>query len=255
MIEARRQAKLEESERIAAVESERIRREGVEARRKAVMDADKATDVAKSPPPEKYLGLGKSAQENFHSKMGDYKGYNRTVAPTPDLFKNYNAARDAHLSDGQLTTMALEAWRSHLRDKYEYLPDRALPKEVHLDHIKIISSAITDFKRQRTALNLWGEGAVAFKHERYFQICQKYHIPSEVCTPKELMRSVEQKEMNILYRKRCCQLNKFYSMLLQDTPGYIPAPNYKGKGSQSRATGPKSSPPIRKNPAFNPSNK
>ena len=125
MIEARRKAKLEESERIAAVETERIRREGVEARRKAVMDADKASDVAKSPPPEKYLGLGKSAQHNFHSKMGDYKGYNRTIAPTPDLFRNYNAARDAHLSDGQLSTMALEAWRSHLRNKHDYLPDRA----------------------------------------------------------------------------------------------------------------------------------
>jgi hypothetical protein len=150
--------------------------------------------------------------------------------------------------------MALEAWRSHLRDKYDYLPDRALPKEVHLDHIKTISSAITDYKRQRTALNLWGESAVAYKHERYAQMCIKYHIPAEICTPKELMRSVEQREMNTLYRKRCCQINKFYSMLLKDTPGYIPAPDYKGKGkgSQSRKTGPKPAPPIRKNPAFNP---
>jgi hypothetical protein len=148
--------------------------------------------------------------------------------------------------------MSLEAWRSHLRKQHDYLPDRDIPKSVHLDHIKIISSAITDFKRQRTALNLWGESAVAFKHERYSQICQKYHIPAEVCSPKELMRSVERKEMNTLYRKRCCQLNKFYSMLLKDTPGYIPAPDYKEKRSQSRITRPKSAPPIRKNPAFNP---
>jgi hypothetical protein len=240
-------------ERIAAsVESEQIRREGVEARRKAVRDADKASDVTKSPPPEKYLGLDKSAQANYHSKMDDYKGRNRRISPTPDHFENYNAAKDAHLSDGQLVAMSLEAWRSHLRKQHDYLPDRDIPKPVHLDHIKIISSAITDFKRQRTALNLWGESAVAFKHERYAQICQKYHIPSEVCTPKELMRSVERKEMNVLYRKRCCQLNKFYSMILKDTPGYIPAPDYKEKRSQSRKTEPKPAPLIRKNPAFNP---
>ena len=252
----RRKAKLKEAERIAAasVESERIRQEGVEARRKAARDADKASDIGKSPLPQKYLGLGKAAQENFHSKMGPYKGYNRRISPTPDHFKDYNAARDAHLSDGQLSAMSLEAWRSHLRKMHEYLPDRDIPKSVHLDHIKILSAAITDYKRQRTTLNLWGESAVAFKHERYAQMGVKYHIPAEVCTPKELMRSVEQREMNTLYRKRCCQINKFYSMLLKDTPGYIPAPDYKGKGkgSQSRKTGPKPAPPIRKNPAFNP---
>jgi hypothetical protein len=166
--------------------------------------------------------------------------------------ENYNAARDTYLSDGQLGVMALEAWRSHLRKMHEYLPDRDIAKSVHLDHLKVLSSALTDFKKQRTALNLWGESAVAYKHERYALICQKYHIPAEVCSPKELMRSVERKEMNILYRKRCCQLNKFYSMLLKDTPGYIPAPDYKGRGPKSRATEPKPVPPIRKNPAVNP---
>jgi hypothetical protein len=115
--------------------------------------------------------------------------------------------------------MALEAWRSHLRKKHEYLPDRDIASSVHLDHLKVLSSALTDFKRQRTALNLWGESAISYKHKRYSVICQKYRIPAEICTPKELMRSVERKDMNILYRKRCCQLNKFYSMLLKDTPG------------------------------------
>jgi hypothetical protein len=251
IVEARRKAKLDETERIAAVESEQIARQDIEARRKDLVIADKAPNVTKSPSPEKYLGLDKSAQENFHSKMGDYKGYNRRVSPTPDLSENYNAARDAYLSDGQLGVMALEACRSHLRKMHEYLPDRDIAKSVHLDHLKVLSSALTDFKKQRTALNLWGESAVAYKHERYALICQKYHILAEVCSPKELMRSVERKEMNTLYRKRCCQLNKFYSMLLKDTPGYIPAPDYKERRPQSRATGPKPVPPIRKNPAVN----
>jgi hypothetical protein len=73
IVEARRKAKLDESERVAAsVESERIRWEGVEAQRKALVAADKASDVTKSPPPEKYFGLDKSAQANYHSKMDDY---------------------------------------------------------------------------------------------------------------------------------------------------------------------------------------
>jgi hypothetical protein len=86
--------------------------------------ADKATSVTKSPPPEKYLGLEQSAQDNYPSKMDDYKGRNRRVSPTPDHFQNYNAARDAHSSDGQLSSMALEAWRSHLRKQHDYLYER-----------------------------------------------------------------------------------------------------------------------------------
>jgi hypothetical protein len=71
MIEARRKAKLEESERIAAVESERIRCEGVEARRKAVMDADKASDVAKSPPTTgEVFGIGEIRSGKFPFQDG-----------------------------------------------------------------------------------------------------------------------------------------------------------------------------------------
>jgi hypothetical protein len=175
-----------------------------------------------------------------------------TVQYTTGISYYFFTARDTHLSDGQLGVMALKAWRSHLRKMHEYLPDRDIAKSVHLDHLKVLSSALTDFKKQRTALNLWGESAVAYKHERYGFICQKYHIPAEVCSPKELMRSVEQKDMKVLYRKRCCQLNKFYSMLFKDTPGYIPAPDYKERGPQSRAAERKTVPFIRKNPAVNP---
>ncbi len=90
--------------------------------------------------------------------------------------------------------MALEAWRSHLRKMHEYLPDRDIAKSVHLDHLKVLSSALTDFKKQRTALNLWGESAVAYKHERYGLICQKYHTPAEVCSPKELLKAIRRTE-------------------------------------------------------------
>ncbi len=88
IVETRRKAKLDESERIrmkdvearrsAAVESER---RYVEAQSKALVIADKASDVTKSPPPEKYLGLDKSAQANYHSKMADYKRTQQKSVP------------------------------------------------------------------------------------------------------------------------------------------------------------------------------
>jgi hypothetical protein len=253
-VEARRnikKAELADPDRTAAIERGR---QIVEARRKALVVTETATNLTKSPSREKYLGLDKAAQDTFHDRASEYKESNRRVSPTPDLFQHYNAARDTHLSDGQLGVMALEAWMSHLRRKHEYLPDQEIASSVHLDHLKVLSSALSDFKRQRTALNLWGEDAISYRHERYSVICQKYRISAETCSPKELMRSVERRDMNVLYRKRCCQLNKFYSMLIKDTPGYIPAPDYKDRGPQSRATEPKPAPSgnIRRNPAIKP---
>jgi hypothetical protein len=52
------------------------------------------------------------------------------------------------------------------------------------------------------------------------------------------MCAVERKDMDVVYRKRCCQLNKFYSMLIKDNPGYIPTPNWSAdndKGPPPRA--------------------
>ena len=31
--------------------------------------------------------------------------------------------------------------------------------------------------------------------------------------------------MNVVYRKRCCPINKFYSMIITDTPGFISVPD------------------------------
>jgi hypothetical protein len=63
-----------------------------------------------------------------------------------------------------------------------------------------------------------------FNHEQYATICRKYHIPAETCSPKELMGALERRDKNVVYRKRCCPINKFYSMIIADTPGYISAP-------------------------------
>jgi hypothetical protein len=56
-------------------------------------------------------------------------------------------------------------------------------------------------------------------------ICRKYYIPEETCSPKELMGALERRDMNVVYRKRCCPINKFYSMIITDTPGFISAPD------------------------------
>jgi hypothetical protein len=58
------------------------------------------------------------------------------VSPTPDLFQNYNAARDTYLSDGQLGVMALEAWRSHVRTMHEYLPDRDMLEQCSANRLQ-----------------------------------------------------------------------------------------------------------------------
>jgi hypothetical protein len=64
-----------------------------------------------------------------------------------------------------------------------------------------------------------------FKHEGYSMMYTSYHVPANSCTPYELMRKVD-KDRNVLLRLRCAPLNEFYSMLMEDTPGYIPSPHW-----------------------------
>jgi hypothetical protein len=52
-----------------------------------------------------------------------------------------------------------------------------------------------------------------------------YHVPADTCTPYELMSKVDS-DRDILYRLRCAPLNEFYSMLMEDTPGYIPSKHW-----------------------------
>jgi hypothetical protein len=164
--------------------------------------------------------------------------------------------------------MALEAWRSHLRHMHDYLPDRIIPNATHLDHVKILNAALTDYKRQWEKQGLYGRRLLEFNHEQYAPICRKYKIPEETCSPSELMRAVERRDMNVVYRKRCCPINKFYSMIITDTPGFISAPDKSIRKpvvkSQEQRPAEKShhkedpirkdaqSNPIRRNPAINP---
>jgi hypothetical protein len=51
---------------------------------------------------------------------------------------------------------------------------------------------------------------------------QQYHVPENACTPKELYSKMA--DGSQLYLHRCVPLSRFYSMLIEDTPGYVPNP-------------------------------
>ncbi len=89
------------------------------------------------------------------------------MSPTPNHYKDYNSTKDVHLSDDQLGTLSLEAWRSHLKNMHEYLPDRKISPATHPHHVKALNAALTEYKRQRDKLGLYGKGLLELKHEKY----------------------------------------------------------------------------------------
>jgi hypothetical protein len=44
---------------------------------------------------------------------------------------------------------SLEAWRIRLRAMHDYIPDRAWDKKVHLDRVRILQVALSNFKGGR----------------------------------------------------------------------------------------------------------
>jgi hypothetical protein len=78
------------------------------------------------------------------------------------------------------------------------------------------------FKRERQQGQFTQKAKLFFKHEGYSMMYKSYNVPANSCTPYELMSKVD-KDRGILLRLRCAPLNDFYSMLMEDTPGYIPS--------------------------------
>jgi hypothetical protein len=73
----------------------------------------------------------------------------------------------------------------------------------------------------------WGQ-AFRFKHESYDMLGTRYGILKETCSPKELLDGA-MSDTNILGRKRCSPLNQYYSMIMIDTLGYVPAPDWSAQ--------------------------
>ncbi len=47
----------------------------------------------------------------------------------------------------------------------------------------------------------------------------------DTCSARELMDKA-MVDSSVLLKKRCAPLNQYYSILLVDTPGYIPSPDW-----------------------------
>ena len=86
-------------------------------------------------------------------------------------------------------------------------------------------SALSDFKNERLKCSFTNRAKLFYKHPRYALMYKSYDVPEDSCSPWELMSKVD-KDRDILYRVRCAPLNEFYSMLMEDTTGYVPSPHW-----------------------------
>jgi hypothetical protein len=98
-------------------------------------------------------------------------------------------------------------------------------------------SALSDFKHERVKNQLSHRAKLFFKHPRYSMMYKSYDVPEDSCSPYELMSKVD-KDRDILYRFRCAPLNEFYSMLMEDTPGYVPSAHWTKPPIQESSSAP-----------------
>ncbi len=109
----------------------------------------------------------------------------RRIKPDVELWLDYKPG-SSH-SDHEVEKMALSAWRYQLRRKSEYLPDRRLPDQIHLDHVKILGAALRDLKNLRLEANMSWIESLKFRHENYVMLGQRYGIPRDTCSARGLM--------------------------------------------------------------------
>jgi hypothetical protein len=157
----------------------------------------------------------------------------RIMGDKSDMQGRYNKEAPASLktllgkdglncSDEELVRQSLIAWRHHLKCHNQYKPDKLLPAATHEAHVKILMSALSSFKRERVTNQFTHRAKLFYKHDQYSIMYASYHVPANTCTPYELMSKADL-DRDILYRLRCAPLNDFYSMLMEDTPGYVPS--------------------------------
>jgi hypothetical protein len=90
---------------------------------------------------------------------------------------------------------------------------------VHLDKVKILQAALSNFKGDPDAKQLSGRALVEWAHKRYASLQHQYYIPKDTCSPRDFAKNIE--DGNFLYQKRCVPISRYYSMLIRDTPGYV----------------------------------
>ncbi len=108
-----------------------------------------------------------------------------------------------------------------MRAMHDYIPDRAWAEHVHLDKVKVLQAALSHFKRSVAKQHLHGRDVLNYRHDKYEYMRQQYHVPENTCTPEELYAKMV--DGNQLYLHRGVPLSRFYSMLIEDTPDYVPS--------------------------------
>jgi hypothetical protein len=91
--------------------------------------------------------------------------------------------------------------------------------DTHNKHLRILQAAIRDFKMVKRTQKLGGKALLEFEHSNYSHLQQKYGIPQRIRTGKELMDK-SKKDPSVLRQYRCLPISRYYSMLLENTPGY-----------------------------------
>jgi hypothetical protein len=167
--------------------------------------------------------LSPGHKDYFSTRIGDnsdIKGYSWNAEPS---LKTLLEKDGLNCSDADLVKQSLVAWRH--RSHGEYKPDRFLPSTVQLTHAKILMSALTKFKEQRIRNQFSHRAKLYYKHDQYSVMYKTYHVSADTCSPYELMSKVDS-DRDILYRFRCAPRSEFYSMFMEDTPGYVPSKHW-----------------------------
>jgi hypothetical protein len=162
-------------------------------------------------------------------------GYQLKDRPAP--LKSLLGEQGLQCSDDDLRRQSLIAWRHHLRSQGRYKPDKALPRETQEAHVKILMAALSNFKKERVDCSLTKRATIFFKHPRYSVMYKGYDVPEATCAPYDLMSKVDL-DRDILFRFRCAPLNEFYSMLMEDTPGYVPSGHWNRPPIQDSLSAP-----------------
>jgi hypothetical protein len=119
----------------------------------------------------------------------DFLGYSHKLPEAP--LTTLLGKDGLKCSDDELRTQSLVAWRHHLRTHGRYRPDKALPRQTHEAHAKILMSALSNFKNERIKCQLSRRAKLFFKHPQYSMMYKSYHVPEESCSPYELMSKVD----------------------------------------------------------------
>ncbi len=85
----------------------------------------------------------------------------------------------------------------------------------------------------KRTLRLGGKALLEFAHENYAYLQQKYCIPQMIRPGKHLM-DYSKKDPKVLRQYRCLPISRYYSMLLENTPGY--EKNTSGSADQREST-------------------